>query len=542
MKHNVICIVCITALFVLSGCPTQHLVNEVRDKPLADKLTRIDSVRLADQSVSEPITIEQATQQITNEVNEPNQPRHTVELTLEQVRIAALANNLDLKVELVDPSISLRSLQQEQAKFEPSAFGSAGYQQTDGYDPNGFDMITRTYDAEAGVEVPLTTGGSVETSVPFSDTRKGGLADAAVSVSYIQSLLRGAGTNINAHSIRIAAHQWNIVSARTKLTAIYLLASADVAYWRLYAARKELDVRLEQYKLAQNQLSHAKKKVAAGSAAKIEIVRADAGLAERLEAVINAETAVQTRQRDLLRIMNQADVPLEADIDIVPQTEPNPLGLDLDAKQLTEQALANRMEMIELEQTLTIDDLNIELAHNSILPDLTLAYTYTAYAQDDTPRQSFEHLSGDSLDTHSLGLSAAIPLGNRAAKARLQRARLEKIQDISLRDRQQQIIRQEVYEAVSDLERNWRRILAAEQGVIAAYRDYRVEQSQFQLGRRTSTDVLYSATRLADVQLRRIYAFADYEIAQIYLARVTGTLLGNQQVEINPIDIVSKAP
>jgi len=71
-----------------------------------------------------------------------------------------------------------------------------------------------------------------------------------------------------------------------------------------------------------------------------------------------------------------------------------------------------------------------------------------------------------------------------------------------------------VYEAVSNLDGNWRRILAAEQGVTAAYRDYRVEQSQFQLGRRTSTDVLYAATRLADAQLSRIRAFVDYEIAR----------------------------
>jgi outer membrane protein len=347
---------------ILTGCSLWRSEKNVSDKNLRQKLDRIDTVQLAEHSVSEPITVEQATEQITNEVNEPNEPKRTVELSLEQVRAAALANNLDLKIELVDPSISLRSLNQEQAKFEPSAFGSANYTKTESA---GIGTTARTYGAEAGIEKPLPTGGSIEASVPFSDTDSGGLADAAVSVSYIQSLLRGAGTRINTHSIRIAEHQWNIISARTKLTAIYLLASADVAYWRLYSARKELDVRREQYKLAQNQLSHAKKKVAAGSAAKIEIVRAEAGLAERLEAVINAETAVQTRRRDLLRIMNQADLPFEVDIDIVTQTEPNPLGLDLDEKQLIEQALANRMEMIELEHSLTIDDLNIELARRA---------------------------------------------------------------------------------------------------------------------------------------------------------------------------------
>jgi outer membrane protein len=529
----------IFAVFIiLSGCSTWQ-TDEISNKTLKTGLDKIDTIKLEEHSTSPPITVEQATQQITQQVTEPNQVLRKVTLSIEQVLAAALANNLDLKVELVNPSIAKRSLEEEKAKFEPDAFGSTDFQQTESVSTG---TTTKTYSSEVGIEKPLPTGGSIQASLPFSEVDHGGLADAAVSVSYIQSLLRGAGTRINTQSIRIAATQWNIISARTKLTAIYLLASADMGYWRLYAARKELDVRREQYKLAQNQVSHAKKKVAAGSAPKIEIVRADAGLAERLEAVINAETAVQSRQRDLLRIMNQNEMPLESNVDIVTETEPNPLGLDLDEKKLTEQALANRMEMIELEQSLTIDDLNIELAHNAILPDLTLAYTYTAYARDDTLRQSFEDLSGDSFDTHSVGLSAAIPLGNRAAKARLQRAKLEKIQDISLRDRQQQLIRQEVYEAVSDLERNWRRILAAEQGVTAAYRDYKVEQSQFQLGKRTSTDVLYSATRLADAQLRKIYAFADYEIAQINLARATGSILGHGQIIITPVDIDAQNP
>jgi outer membrane protein len=98
--------------------------------------------------------------------------------------------------------------------------------------------------------------------------------------------------------------------------AIILLSNADIAYWRLYAARKELEVRREQYKLAQDQLSNAKKKVAAGPSPKIEIIRAEVGLAGRLELVINAETAVQSLQRELLRIINIKELPLEAPVNV----------------------------------------------------------------------------------------------------------------------------------------------------------------------------------------------------------------------------------
>jgi len=533
-------IVVFTTLLICAGCDTWRLEESVSSENLKTGLDKIDMVQLAEHSTSPPVTVEQATSQIAQQVTEPNEARRTVTLSIEQVRAAALVNNLDLKVELVSPSIAQRVLDEEQAKFESTIFGSTNYQRTEAI---GTGTISKSQTSELGIEKPLPTGGEIQIGLPFSDDySSGGLADAAASVSYIQSLLRGAGTRINTQSIRIASHEWNITSARTKLVAIHLLANADIAYWRLYAARKELEVRREQYKLAQDQLSHARKKVVAGSAPKIEIVRAEAGLASRLEAVINAETAVRSRQRDILSIMNQEDTPLEAAVDIVTETELNPLGLELDDKQLVEQALANRMEMMELEQRLTIDDLNIELARNALLPNLTLNYTYTARAQDGTLRGTFEDLPGNSFDGHSVGISAAIPFGNRAGKARLQRARLEKIQDMSARDRYQQIIRQDVYDAVSDLRRDWRRILAAKQSVTAAYRDYKVEQSQFQLGFRTSTDVLFSATRLAEAQLSMISASADYEISQINMARATGTLLGHGQILIASVDIDVKNP
>ncbi len=530
------CIAVVAVLVALCGCSTPSVHDEVTPVDLATKLSTIDMVQLTDRSVSEPLTIKQATEQMAQEVNEPEAPAQEVALTLEQVRAAVLANNLDLKIELVNPSMARRDLDAERAKFESLFYGSTQFDTTQDADTA---TASEALISEVGIEKPLPFGGTIAVGLPFStsDDDPDGVADAAASVSVVQSLWRGAGKRINTQSIRIAAHQWNIVSARTKLTAIYLLANADVTYWRLYAARKELEVRREQYKLAQDQLSHARKKVAAGSAPKIEIVRAEAGLSSRLEAVINAETAVQDWTRALRRLMNDDDMPLESKTNILPQTDPNPLGLDLDERELVRQALAGRMDLVQWEQTLTIDDLNIELAHDATRPDLNLSYTYAARTSNSTVAEAFSDLTRHAGNAHTVGIFAAIPLGNRAARARLQKARLARVQDLAARERLEQIIRQEVYEAASNLDQNWRRILAAEQGVTAAYRDYQVEQSQFQLGRRTSTDVLLAAGRLADAQLTRIRSFVDYEVAQINLARATGTLLGYDHITLEPVDL-----
>jgi outer membrane protein TolC len=524
------------ALLWIGGCTNVEDSGMTAHERRRSQFNRIEEVNLASHSHSKPVTVEEATSRIAQQVAEPNQLRQTVPLTLEQVRAATLVNNLDLKIDLVAPSIAARSVDVERAKFESVFFGSTGWERAEEI---GTGDTSKTWTSEVGIEQPLPTGGTIRVAVPVMNVEadENELAEAAASVSYVQSLLRGSGIHINTQSIRIAVHQWNIASTRTKLAAIQLLAGADVTYWRLYSAKKELDVRREQYKLAQDQLSHARKKVAAGSAPKIEIVRAEAGLASRLEAVINAETTLQDWARELRRIMNDPNLPLESTAEIVTQTEPNPLGLDLDKKELAHRAVAGRMEMAELEQQLTIDDLQLELKRNAALPDLTFRYTYTAWTENDSVGDALRDITRNSYGNHSVGLSATIPLGNKAAKARVQAARLTRTQDRLSRDRLEQSIRQDVYEAVSTLDSTWHRVLAAEQGVTAAYRNYRVEQSQFQLGRRTSTDVLYAATSLADAQLSRIRACVDYEIAQINLARATGTLLGHDHIMLQPIDL-----
>jgi outer membrane protein TolC len=286
-----------------------------------------------------------------------------------------------------------------------------------------------------------------------------------------------------------------------------------------------------------DQLNHARDKVEAGAAAGIEIVGAEAGLGGRLEDVINAETALRNIERDLKRIMNRDDMPVESDIEIIAVTKPDPLGLDLDEQTMVEAAIANRTDMISMELGLAIDELNIESARNATLPDVTFNYTFDTRTESGSIGRAFGNLANSSFPGHSIGLSASIPLGNEVAKARLHRARLQRMQGLMSREQLQQQIRQEVREAVNNLRQNWRRILAAAQNLSAAENDYEVQQSQFQIGRSTSTEVLRRAGALGNAQLRKIWAFVGYEIAKVNLARTTGTLLGYGRIQLEPIDI-----
>ena len=100
------------------------------------------------------------------------------------------------------------------------------------------------------------------------------------------------------------------------------------------------------------------------------------------------------------------------------------------------------------------------------------------------------------------------------------------MQRLATKEQRSQAIRQEVYDALDLLQQAWQRIIAARQEAVLAGRTYEGELNQFEVGARTSTDVLDAATRLADAQSREVQALADYQIAKVDLAYSTGTLLG----------------
>jgi len=518
----------------LVGCG----LPDFRPKPelaaLAAKTGQIESVQLTDQSKSPPVSIEEATKEAATAAAEPNQPRPKVNLGLPEVRAAALENNLGLKVQLISPAIAQEAVDIERARFESVFRASASYSRTE----VGGDGAVSTRAFEPSVETPLQTGGTVVTSLPVADAD--GFAAATAGVSVSQPLLQGAGTEVNTYALQIAGYEKGSVDASTKLRAISILANADTTYWYLWAARKQLAVNREQYRLAQDQVRIARVKVAAGSAPKTEIVFAEAGLSGALDGVISTETTVRDFERNLKRIMNRPDLPLHTPVDINTVTDPNPKGLDLDQEALVKAALENRMEMVSLEFELAIADIDIARSKNDRLPRLDLQYDYAAAGQAGDVGGAFDDLFRRPAQDHRVGLSATIPLGNRAAEARYRQARLAKVRTELNRQEQEQMIRMEVYDALDGLQQSWRRILAAQQGVARALRDYQVQQSQFQLGRRVSTDVVLAAGRLADAQSRQISAFASYEGWQVELARATGTLLGRANVRLQPAAVEGK--
>lgn len=534
----------VATVLLLTGCDSPFLrQKDYRARTITlDELRTIESVDLQSQSESQPVTVDEGASKVIEQVLEKPAPAESAELSLADVRAAALANNLDLAVQVYGPTLAALEVDAEEAKFEATFFASATHSVTDSpvvLGTEGSQSTTNIFNV--GVDIPLRTGGTFRAEVPFSDVETNNpfallnpAYQSAVAFSISQPLLRNAGVNVNTHTIRVAQYEEQAANARAKLEAIRILANADRVYWALYAARRELDVRQQQYELAMTQLEQARRRVNAGDVAPIEITRAESGVAASVQNIIIAQTEIRRRQRDLKRIMNRPDLPLDGPTHVFTSTEPNPLGLSLNPEALVASALANRMEMLELELQLAMDASSIDFTRNQKLPLVTLDYSYAINGLGTSYSRAFEQTGDHDFADWSIGARAEIPLGNEAAEARYHSAIISRLQRLATKDLRTAAIRQEVLDALDLLEQTWQQILAARQETMLAGRTYEAEKRQFEVGERTSTDVQNALTALADAQSREVRGLANYQIAMVDIAFATGTLLGHDRVRWEP--------
>jgi outer membrane protein TolC len=546
---------CIAVILIvaLTGCSKVRKQDQFYEIRVPEKkLKQIEMLDPDSMSVDESDTDAQETEIPA----EPNQPPATLEISLEQYRALTLANNLDIQASLITPSIAQANLLAEEAKFEATFTARAsmlGVDQPAGKIveiPGTSTFVTsigssqrESQNIDLGVNFPLQTGGTV--SFNIADGRSKNLRENSIlspwyedriQISISQPLLRNAGKRANMHSIRLARYQKQIQDNTTKLEVIRVLAAADRTYWRLYAASKELDVRRQQHDLAMAQLERAKRFVEAGQFARVEILRAEAGVSRQLAEIITADNSLRDRLREFKRTKSRPGIRIDTRTVMIPTTEPDPVHYVFDSDKLITQAFDNRSELMELELRLAEDASRIDFARNQALPVVNLDYNYNISGVGPMRSDSLDMLNDKNYENHYLGVSLWVPLGNDQNRNRLRAAVFARRQRLAARNSRLILTIQEVLNAIDQVEANWQQILASRQSSLLEAELYQAEIRQFEVGLRTSTDVLEAQTNFANAQSAEIAALTNYQISLVDMAFATGTLLGAAKVEWEPIE------
>lgn len=460
-----------------------------------------------------------------------------IEMPLEEARLSALSGNLDLRVVRVTPTIAAQAVTAEQGAFEKTFNQGVSWRRVD--DPSS-PPDESLGNWSSSFNIPLTSGGNLQFDYDFDrseshDAKNDRSGLSGLGLGLKQPLLRGFGYDVNTSGIRIASYRLGSVSADSKLRAIRVAADVERSYWRLWSSYKLLDIAKQQKELAVKQVEIAKLIVKAERLPAVEITRAEAGSLSRDNAVIVAETELGIASRELKKIMQKPDLPVSSTALIQPTTRPVQAALKFDRSSVTQMAINNRVELLQLRLDTFSNWVRQQVARNSRLPRLDLIAQIHGLGLDQDFGGSLDDLFDGRHGDGSVGLNLQVPLsGNISATARLRQAEVEQWL-LQLRQQQQTVeIEQQVLNAIDRVEQGWKRVAVNALATVAAEQTYEAEAKLNQAGERTSTEVFLVLSNLANAQANEILAIRDFQIAKVDLAEATGTVLGFARIQWDP--------
>lgn len=466
----------------------------------------------------------------------------------EAIRVA-LESNLALKSQRLSPEIQEENITIQEADFDPSLFTQANLRQSElAWNEADGDFRQSVSDSRsyvAGVTKRVATGAQVTASASHSrsdgssfnsDLNQfvgGGLSErASVELDVTQPLLRNRGSDVNLAPLRSARSQERAARYELHNTAADLLQATELAYWELADAYARRRLRQSNVELSSRILSEAQERERLGLATRLEVLQAEANLAQSNEEIIRADRAISEAADGLLATMGVLDEATVLTTAPEVQALPEPAKSTPDFEYVLQNALARNFDTAIQEEILAQLEQERLLAKNQTRPelDVSLSAAYDGLSPHSA-RDAFSEAFDRRGDNWGLGLSFSLPWGRRASKANLRQT------DIRIDQAAYQLaaIKQDLLRSTRSA---WRtltisreQLRAAELVVELQEATYAQEQGRFEEGLSTVRDLLETQRDLDTAALGLLDAQLTAIQAEIELARVQGEMLERHNVE-----------
>lgn len=402
---------------------------------------------------------------------------------------------------------------------------------------------SQTFYPGTNFQVRFNTARSA-TSDTFATFNPAFVSNATFQLS--QPLLRGRGWTVNRAPIVVARR--NVQQSRASFEGQLndsLLAVIN-QYWALVQAQKSLVVLQNSLKLAEESYKRDKRALELGALSPLEIYRSEGTVAQRRVQVIQAEYALKPLADQLRRTIGADLNDRVAALDIV-LTENAEVAGELpvpDMSAALDLAMKKRPELEAIRLQLANDDTNAQVARNGLKPDFNVSGFYTSNGRGGNQLVVGSLIPGgiaDSLDqvgsfnfpSYGVSLDLRLPIRNRAAQADLGTSLVSKRNSLYQLRQRQQIVNQDVRNAVHAVEESRLVIAGADTARELAKKTLAAEQRKYELGAQTIFFVLDAQNTYQQAEQNYLQALIGYQRSLAQLDRATGNLLEKNRVLID---------
>lgn len=484
-------------------------------------------------------------------VSKPAPPVDPTLMTLDEAIRISLSNSAVVRVlagvtavssgqTIYDPAISNTFIDEARATFDPNITVRNAFsrfdQPAETFDPLD-PVLSRiqgssinNYELGLGISKKLTTGGTVGFDVSdFRDRFRDQFVPlnprdrSAVTLSYTQPLLQGAGIEPNIAPIVIARINTERSYFQLKDAMQELVRGTIDAYWQVVFARTDVWTRRQQVEQGSAALARAEARKRQGFANTAEIAQAQVALTNFKATLIASESNLLQREAALRNIMG---LPPTEPARFTPVTPPTVVRMEPNWNEVLRLAEERRPDLIELKLILEADRQSLIIAQNQAQPrvDGSLLYRWNGL-EGQTPSGAVIATNPGQFADWTLGVNFAVPLGLRQSRAGLRRSELLLARDRVNLEQGLHFTGHILAENFRNLAQYYEQYKAYKETRKAARINLEQQAAEFRAGRAIFLNVLQAITAWGDAVSSEAQALARYNIELANLERQTGTIL-----------------
>jgi outer membrane protein len=481
-----------------------------------------------------------------------------VSLTLEEAVKRALENNLDIAVQRIGQQTFDMTIASIRAVYNPVMTSTVSTQ------TSKFASTSTISGAATGSAISNDTflfNGAFAQDVPWGggnfavnlDNRRQATSSLTATVNpqytptwsaqYTQPLLRDFRIDNTRQQLLVTRLNQEISDIQLKQTIINTLADVRNAYWDYVFSVQSVEVSRQSLSLAEELFRNNQLKVEIGTMAPIDVVQAQAQVAQQRQALVTSEGARRTAEISLKRlIVSGTNDPLwTSALEPVDRPDFRPEPIDLNAA--TKQALLARTDVLQARKTQEANDVTLGYLENQKLPQVNFLTRYAATGVGGTQfitagsgvnREVIDVVPGGYLDalstlfrnrlpTWSVGLNISYNLGTSAQDASVARARIQQNQiDVQLRQLELAVT-SDISNAAVQVQNTAERVQAAQTARDLTQQQLDAENSKFGVGMSTNFQVVIAQRDLANAEHNLLQAVLNYRRAVVEFERVQQT-------------------
>jgi outer membrane protein len=481
--------------------------------------------------------------------------RPPLKLSADEAVKRALDNNIELTIQRLNPRLQEIAIDSVRAGYTPNLTvnlneNSSVTQSTSQL--SGGAKVTSTgniWNANLSKAMPWF-GGNASVNWTNSYTNSDNqfatfnpTYQSRATFNYTQPLWR----NFKIDSVRQQLLTTKIAKEVADLTLRSTLINTDAntrnAYWELWYAIRALDATRSSLALAEKLVEDNKVRVEVGTLAPLDVVSAQSAAATARVNVANAESAWQTAEITLKRlIVNSTTDPIwNSRID--PTDAPMVTRQPIDLEGAIKSALGKRTDVVSARRNMASSDISLNYLRNQVKPQADLVATLGSNGTGGTTinrapvSQGSGIIStipggyGDAmralyqlkLPSWTVQVNLSYPLGLSAAQASVARAKVQYTQsEAQLRALELQVATDLTNAALTILSTE-KRLDASRAARELAEKQLEAEQSKFDVGMSTNYLVVQAQRDLANAQNNELRAMLDYRKALVAYERLQVT-------------------